>query len=218
VFGNLETDARCAAARETRRAILQLRGEPRFAEDLKRAGFTVLNVADNHAFSMETTHSERRWTQSPRRALRVVACAKWRMGQPAVVMEIHGANGRRPRLCQRPRQYGGAVPPYAEGTADEICSEVRRLRASGATPSSWYSPLGENSSHIRRLTRSRFGRSIIDAGASLIIGHHPHVTRPAERYKSGVIAYSLGTSWGHDLVRALSEGRCPGLHDRGARA
>jgi poly-gamma-glutamate synthesis protein (capsule biosynthesis protein) len=33
---------------------------------------------------------------------------------------------------------------------------------------------------------------MIDAGASLIIGHHPHTPQPLERYHGGVIAYSLG--------------------------
>jgi poly-gamma-glutamate synthesis protein (capsule biosynthesis protein) len=32
----------------------------------------------------------------------------------------------------------------------------------------------------------------IDAGADLVIGHHPHVVQPVEKYKSGYIAYSLG--------------------------
>ena len=32
----------------------------------------------------------------------------------------------------------------------------------------------------------------IDAGAKIIIGHHPHVTEDTEVYKNGFIAYSLG--------------------------
>jgi len=32
----------------------------------------------------------------------------------------------------------------------------------------------------------------IDAGAKIIIGHHPHVTQDTEVYKNGFIAYSLG--------------------------
>ena len=35
-------------------------------------------------------------------------------------------------------------------------------------------------------------RTEIDAGADLVIGHHPHVTQPVEQYKNGWIAYSLG--------------------------
>jgi len=33
---------------------------------------------------------------------------------------------------------------------------------------------------------------LIDAGADLILGHHPHVTQKIDMYKDGLIAYSLG--------------------------
>ena len=33
---------------------------------------------------------------------------------------------------------------------------------------------------------------IIDSGAKVIIGHHPHVTQLTEKYQSGLIFYSLG--------------------------
>lgn len=33
---------------------------------------------------------------------------------------------------------------------------------------------------------------LIDAGATMVIGHHPHVVQEVERYNGGVIAYSLG--------------------------
>jgi poly-gamma-glutamate synthesis protein (capsule biosynthesis protein) len=35
-------------------------------------------------------------------------------------------------------------------------------------------------------------RAAIDAGAGLVVGHHPHVTQTVERYKQGLIVYSLG--------------------------
>lgn len=37
-----------------------------------------------------------------------------------------------------------------------------------------------------------FAHAAIDAGATLVIGHHPHVTQPMEHYGPGVIYYSLG--------------------------
>jgi poly-gamma-glutamate synthesis protein (capsule biosynthesis protein) len=37
-----------------------------------------------------------------------------------------------------------------------------------------------------------FAHAAIDAGAQLVIGHHPHVVQPSERYHDGVIFYSLG--------------------------
>lgn len=38
----------------------------------------------------------------------------------------------------------------------------------------------------------RLGRRLIEAGATLVLGHHPHVLQPVERVGSGLIAYSLG--------------------------
>ncbi len=37
-----------------------------------------------------------------------------------------------------------------------------------------------------------FAHAAIDAGATLVIGHHPHVVQPQEKYKGGLIFYSLG--------------------------
>ncbi len=37
-----------------------------------------------------------------------------------------------------------------------------------------------------------FSKTLIDSGANLVIGHHPHIVQPVEKYKNGWIAYSLG--------------------------
>ncbi len=37
-----------------------------------------------------------------------------------------------------------------------------------------------------------FAHAAIDAGATLVVGHHPHVTQTVETYAKGVIFYSLG--------------------------
>ncbi len=39
--------------------------------------------------------------------------------------------------------------------------------------------------------QARF-RSWVDAGADLVVGHHPHAIQPVEQYKQGIILYSLG--------------------------
>ena len=38
----------------------------------------------------------------------------------------------------------------------------------------------------------KFAHAAIDAGATLVIGHHPHVVQPEETYRGGLIFYSLG--------------------------
>jgi poly-gamma-glutamate synthesis protein (capsule biosynthesis protein) len=37
-----------------------------------------------------------------------------------------------------------------------------------------------------------FAHAAIDVGATVVVGHHPHVIEPEEHYKSGLIFYSLG--------------------------
>lgn len=40
--------------------------------------------------------------------------------------------------------------------------------------------------------QKELAHQIIDAGAKIITGHHPHVTQPTESYHNGLIFYSLG--------------------------
>jgi poly-gamma-glutamate synthesis protein (capsule biosynthesis protein) len=40
--------------------------------------------------------------------------------------------------------------------------------------------------------QKEFARAALDAGARVVVGHHPHVTQPWERSGNGVIYYSLG--------------------------
>lgn len=40
--------------------------------------------------------------------------------------------------------------------------------------------------------QERQAHAAIDAGASLVVGAHPHVLQGTERYKGGLVAYSLG--------------------------
>jgi hypothetical protein len=49
--------------------------------------------------------------------------------------------------------------------------------------------------------------ALIDAGADLVIAHHPHVVQGVERYKKGFIFYSLGNfSFGSKTRRHLAKG------------
>lgn len=40
--------------------------------------------------------------------------------------------------------------------------------------------------------QTAIAHQLIDSGAAAIIGHHPHVVEPVERYRGRPIAYSLG--------------------------
>jgi poly-gamma-glutamate synthesis protein (capsule biosynthesis protein) len=51
---------------------------------------------------------------------------------------------------------------------------------------------GEEHEHYPGAFQRAFGRAAINAGATAVLGHHPHVLQSIERYKDGIIAYSLG--------------------------
>jgi poly-gamma-glutamate capsule biosynthesis protein CapA/YwtB (metallophosphatase superfamily) len=40
--------------------------------------------------------------------------------------------------------------------------------------------------------QTAFAHAAIEAGAKVVVGHHPHVVQPVERYRDGLICYSLG--------------------------
>lgn len=51
---------------------------------------------------------------------------------------------------------------------------------------------GDEHQGLPRAFQKDFGHAAVDAGAALVLGHHPHVLQSLEVYKGGVIAYSLG--------------------------
>ena len=51
---------------------------------------------------------------------------------------------------------------------------------------------GQESKTQLRPYQVALGHAAINAGASLVIGHHPHILQSVERYKDGVILYSMG--------------------------
>jgi poly-gamma-glutamate capsule biosynthesis protein CapA/YwtB (metallophosphatase superfamily) len=51
----------------------------------------------------------------------------------------------------------------------------------------------------------QFARTMIDAGADLVLGHGPHVPRAMEIYKDKLIAYSLGNFLGYRTLSTTAE-------------
>jgi poly-gamma-glutamate synthesis protein (capsule biosynthesis protein) len=196
LFGNLETTLVPPPTGTTRRAELQLRGEPAFAAALRRVGFTILNVANNHAVQHgdDTFHA----TVAAARQAGIACCGVRGTGpwasEPAI-LHVDGATIGFLGYSLRPRQYGPSTPPYAEGDRDAICRDVARLRASGAiviVSLHW----GEEFVPVPSDDEIAMGAEILDAGAAAILGHHPHVTRPVELTEKGMIAFSLGNLMG----------------------
>lgn len=51
---------------------------------------------------------------------------------------------------------------------------------------------GQEGKTVLRDYQTQLGHAAIDAGAAAVIGHHPHILQGIERYRDGVILYSLG--------------------------
>ncbi|MHA1381512.1 MAG: CapA family protein [Candidatus Helarchaeota archaeon] len=51
---------------------------------------------------------------------------------------------------------------------------------------------GDEYVHIPSRKQIEAAHKFIEYGADIIVGHHPHVIQPIERYKKGLIFYSLG--------------------------
>jgi poly-gamma-glutamate synthesis protein (capsule biosynthesis protein) len=80
---------------------------------------------------------------------------------------------------------------YARGELQDMLGDIRRLRASVdfvVVSSHW----GTEQMDRPCTAMVRLARQLIESGADIILGHHPHVLQAIERYQTGVICYSLG--------------------------
>lgn len=193
VLGNLECLLSRAGRGRMRLRSDQMRGDPEYAASLRSAGFTALGVANNHAMQHGISAFEET-VESLRRA--DIDCVGLRgrdawCSEPVVQKTHEGFRVGLLGYCWRPRQYEHGTPPYAEGDVEAVEEDVRRLgRSADAVVVSLH--WGEEFLSVPSTSEVAAARRIIDAGAAVIVGHHPHVLRPVERYRRGVICYSLG--------------------------
>jgi len=171
---------------------VQMRGEPDDVFDLRDAGFDVVNHATNHSMQ----HGERPFlaTVAALRAANVECCGL-ADGSPEITRPVRlERNGLRFAFLGyslRPRQYFTRAPLYAEGRPDRMRQAVAQARPDAdivVVSVHW----GEEFVLDPSPEEIALARSLIDAGADLVVGHHPHVFRGIERYGRGWIAYSLG--------------------------
>jgi poly-gamma-glutamate synthesis protein (capsule biosynthesis protein) len=51
----------------------------------------------------------------------------------------------------------------------------------------------------------QYSRTLIEKGAAIVVGHHPHVIQGIEKHQNGLIAYSLGNFQFANIVKPLTE-------------
>jgi poly-gamma-glutamate capsule biosynthesis protein CapA/YwtB (metallophosphatase superfamily) len=173
---------------------------PSYARLLRAAGFTVMNLANNHAMDYGEVGQEDT----------VGAVRKARLQTTGRPGEIAYAKVRGVRVAV----VGFAPYPWAQSLLDLPAAEALVRKAdrwadlvvvtmhAGAEGSDhqhvrpgneWF--LGEN-----RGNSVAFAHSVVRAGADLVVGSGPHVLRGMEWYRGRLIAYSLGNFVGYQTL------------------
>ena len=86
--------------------------------------------------------------------------------------------------------------PNSPGTAwsedDHVISDIRAAKAAGADLIIPFMHWGWENEPTPTQRLQTFARRMIDEGASMVVGSHPHVTQGADIYRGKPIIYSLG--------------------------
>jgi gamma-polyglutamate biosynthesis protein CapA len=192
VFGNLETALGNHNLRPAEIQSVEMRGPDDGAARLRAAGFTVVNIANNHIL------------QHGREAFAATVAALEQQGIAVVGVKQPERPATQPAVLERggvlmaflgyafeSDRYFAGTPLYAFGPSCDIPAEVRaaRDRADVVVCSMHW---GDEFIRYPSRAMRALGHAAIDAGAHAVLGHHPHVFHGVEAYRDGVIAYSLG--------------------------
>jgi poly-gamma-glutamate synthesis protein (capsule biosynthesis protein) len=98
-----------------------------------------------------------------------------------------------PSTQPNPDAPSSAKTGVAQAILAEVVSDIKRVNAE-LKPDYLFVSVhwGYEHQHIPNAFQVRLGRAAIDAGATAVLGHHPHVFQSIERYHGGLIVYSLG--------------------------
>jgi poly-gamma-glutamate capsule biosynthesis protein CapA/YwtB (metallophosphatase superfamily) len=176
------------------------RAPPSYSEALKQAGFTIMNLANNHALD----YGESGQTETIDALKRVGLRFTGRPGEIEVVR-----NG-----ATKVAFVGFAPYPWAQSLLD-IEDAVRLVRkadrkADVVVVTMHAGAEGSDQQHVRpgpetflgepRGNVVAFSHAVVRAGADLVVGHGPHVLRGIEWYRGRAIAYSLGNFLGNGTL------------------
>jgi Bacterial capsule synthesis protein PGA_cap len=200
VLGNLEqalTESGASKCGPNNPNCFAFRTPPSTARALASAGFTVMNLANNHSYDYGQPGQDDTVT-----ALNEVG------------LEHTGLSGELPRVQERPVRVivlGFGFYSTSESLLDiprakELVEQANRradvvvvtfhggAEGTEATqvPRGTETYLGEQRGNLRA-----FAHAVVAAGADLVIGHGPHVLRGMEWHQERLIAYSLGNFAGN---------------------
>ena len=168
---------------------------PEYSSGLLNAGFDVLNLANNHIldFGPSPFAATLRLLDS----LGIAVCGAWMNLDSAESATVVVRNGWRTAFFGFSLTYPESFWASSKkpGTAFAVRERLTRRIADVRSRCDlvivsfhWGKELHASPEPYQR----EFARAAIDAGADLVLGHHPHVPQGFELYRGKPIAYSLG--------------------------
>ncbi len=173
----------------------EMRGDPKYISTIARAGFNVFGVANNHAMQHGKEAFEDMVERIHQSSVSLVGIDDKR-GHTVVHEFLHSDDKISGvfAISIRPEEWTKDRPvPYSlRESTNELLEEVRSLRAryNGFLVCSIH--WGLEFLDYPSPGQMDLGRKLVDLGVDVVFGHHPHVLQPVERYKNGLIFYSLG--------------------------
>jgi poly-gamma-glutamate capsule biosynthesis protein CapA/YwtB (metallophosphatase superfamily) len=172
-----------------------IRAHPSWAQSLVEGGFDLVTVANNHALDYGQVGLDQ--TLDTLAALDVASVGAGRTAEEARRSALFTVAGVRVAVLgyAAPRWNGSEDVPTTDRLAwavpGQIAKDVRAVRGS-ADLVVVLLHAGTEYAAEPSADQVAAARAAIDAGADLVVGHHPHVTQTVERYKQGLVVYSLG--------------------------
>lgn len=170
------------------------RTPPRFARSLVEAGIDVVSLGNNHTADFGRVGIEDTLAALDTAGIRHAGAGldEEQARRPALVE----ANGLRIAFLsytdvQENTFAGPDAPGVALATTEGIARDVRAAKAQADVVVVLLHS-GVEYTDAPAPAQQRLARAAIDAGALLVLGHHPHSLQGRERYGGGLIVYSLG--------------------------
>lgn len=192
-FGNLETSI--TEGRSIEPFEMTFRADPESTRALKDAGFDILSLANNHTSDFGHKGLLDTLLYLDREGIVHVGAGKddVEAGQPMFVT----AQGIRFAFLAYTDQHFSGREAESERAGSAFMRIERMQEAVGGART--FADIVIVSMHAGNEYepepnefQQAFARAAIDAGATMVIGHHPHVVQTAEVYKGNYIFYSLG--------------------------
>jgi poly-gamma-glutamate synthesis protein (capsule biosynthesis protein) len=183
VFGNFESPI---VKDISTRKVKAFSGNPNFVTELRDVGFNIVGVANNHILE----HGKKGFqdtldTLNENNIKAIGQCVKGEI--KTEVLEINGIRVGLAGFNEIHNQENNGI--YSNLIKENILDTLENMKADIKVISLHW---GSEYVMFPSPNQINFARSLIDNGADIIIGHHPHVIQPIEEYKKGVICYSLG--------------------------